>query len=1090
MINAVIDFSARNRFLVLAIVAVLAAFGWWSLRTAPLDALPDLSDTQVIVYSKWEQSPDIIEDQVTYPIITALLGAPKVRAVRGISDFGVSYVYVIFEDGTDLYWARTRTLEYLSGVLAKLPQGVQTQLGPDATGLGWIFQYALVDESGKHNLAQLRSLQDWYLRYQLQSVPGVAEVASIGGFVRQYQIELDPNKLRAYNMPLDKVVEAVRNGNQDVGGRLVEMSGAEYMVRGRGYARSTADLGDISLTASPTGVPVRVRDVGRVTLGPDLRRGVADLDGRGDAPGGIVVVRQGENALNVIERVKAKLEGLQAGLPKGVKVVSTYDRSELILRSIDTLKHTLIEELIVVSIVILIFLWHIPSALVPMLTLPLAVLISFIPIRAMGVTTNIMSLGGIAIAIGALVDAAIVVVEQTHKRLEEWERNGRQGDSKEVIISAVKEVGGASFFSLLVIAVSFLPILALEAQEGRLFKPLAYTKNMAMIVAAVLAITLDPALRLLFTHTKVFSFRPVWLARTATAVLIGKIHSEETHPISRVMIRLYEPVCRAALRYKYAVIAGAVLIVAATVPVFMRLGSEFMPPLNEGSLLFMPSTSPGLSITEAQRLLQTQDRILKSFPEVLSVYGKAGHAETSTDPAPLSMFETVIQLRPESEWHHKETWYSARAPEWLKPVLRRITPDHMSQEELVNQMNTALQIPGVSNSWTMPIKARVDMLATGIRTPVGVKVSGADWREIEKLGTEIERVLPQVRGTRSAFSERTGGGYFLDFVWKRDELARYGLSIADAQMAVANAIGGETLTSTVEGRERYPVSVRYARDYRQSMPALGEVLVPAMGGTAQIPLKQLADIRPVAGPSMYRNENGLLTGYVFVDIDARDLGGYVEEARRVVGQQVALPAGYTIEWSGQFEAMQRADERLKLVVPITLCIIILLLWLNTKSGVKTAIVLLAVPFSAVGAVWLLAALGYNMSIGVWVGMIALMGVDAETGVFMLLYLDLAHEEARKAGRLRNLAELQESIVHGAVKRIRPKFMTVAAAFVGLVPILWSTGTGADVMKRVAAPMVGGLFTSFLLELLVYPAVYEVWKWHSEVKHSQEKQVQA
>jgi Cu(I)/Ag(I) efflux system membrane protein CusA/SilA len=1090
MINAIIEFSARNRFLVLAVVAVLAAFGWWSLKTAPLDALPDLSDTQVIVYSKWEQSPDIIEDQVTYPIITALLGAPKVRAVRGISDFGVSYVYVIFEDGTDLYWARTRTLEYLSGVLSKLPQGVQTQLGPDATGLGWIFQYALVDDTGKHNLAQLRSLQDWYLRYQLQSVPGVAEVASIGGFVRQYQIELDPNKLRAYNMPLDKVVDAVRKGNQDVGGRLVEMSGAEYMVRGRGYARSTADLGDLSLFANPAGVSVRVRDVGRVTLGPDLRRGVADLDGRGDAPGGIVVVRQGENALNVIERVKAKLEGLQAGLPKGVKVVSTYDRSELILRSIDTLKHTLIEELIVVCIVILIFLWHVPSALVPMLTLPLAVLISFIPIRAMGVTTNIMSLGGIAIAIGALVDAAIVVVEQTHKRLEEWERNGRQGDSKDVIISAVKEVGGASFFSLLVIAVSFLPILALEAQEGRLFKPLAYTKNMAMIVAAVLAITLDPALRLLFTHTRAFSFRPAWIARTATAVLIGKIHSEETHPISRVMIRLYEPVCRAALRYKYVVIAGAFLIVVATVPVFMKLGTEFMPPLNEGSLLFMPSTSPGLSITEAQRLLQTQDRILKSFPEVQSVYGKAGHAETSTDPAPLSMFETVIQLKPESEWSRKQTWYSTRAPEWLKPLLRRITSDHISQEELVNQMNAALQIPGVSNSWTMPIKARVDMLATGIRTPVGVKVSGADWREIEKLGTEIERVLPQVRGTRSAFSERTGGGYFLDFVWKRDELARYGLSIADAQMAVANAIGGETLTSTVEGRERYPVSVRYARDYRQGIPAMGEVLVSAMGGSAQIPLKQLADIRPVAGPSMYRNENGLLTGYVFVDIDGRDLGGYVEEARRVVREQVALPAGYTIEWSGQFEAMQRAGERLKIVVPVTLCIIILLLWLNTKSGVKTAIVLLAVPFSAVGAVWLLAALGYNLSIGVWVGMIALMGVDAETGVFMLLYLDLAHEEARKAGRLRNLAELQESIVHGAVKRIRPKFMTVAAAFVGLVPILWSTGTGADVMKRVAAPMVGGLFTSFLLELLVYPAVYEVWKWHSEVKHTQEKQVQA
>jgi Cu(I)/Ag(I) efflux system membrane protein CusA/SilA len=1082
MIDRLIEFSARNRYLVVAIVAGLAAIGWWSLRTAPLDALPDLSDTQVIVYSRWEQSPDIIEDQVTYPIVTALLGAPKVRAVRGISDYGVSYVYAIYEDGTDLYWARTRTLEYLSGVLAKLPQGVQTQLGPDATGLGWVYQYALVDETGHHNLAELRSLQDWYLRYQLQSVPGVAEVAGIGGFVRQYQIQLDPNRLRAYNVPLARVVDAVRQGNQDVGGRLVELSGAEYMVRGRGYARSTADLGDLAVSMDASGAPVRVRDVGRVTLGPDLRRGVADLDGRGDAPGGIVVVRQGENALAVIDRVKQKLEALKAGLPAGVKVVATYDRSELILRSIDTLKHTLIEELIVVSLVILIFLWHLPSAMVPMLTLPLAVLISFIPMRALGLTTNIMSLGGIAIAVGALVDAAIVVVEQTHKRLEEWERGGRVGDSRDVIVQAVKEVGGASFFSLLVIAASFLPILALEAQEGRLFKPLAYTKNLSMIVAAVLAITLDPALRLIFLHTRAFSFRPRWMARAATAVLIGRIHSEEKHPISRVMIRLYDPICRAALRYKYAVIGAAVVTVALTLPVVGKLGSEFMPPLDEGTLLYMPSTAPGLNITEAARLLQVQDRLLKSFPEVERVYGKAGHAETPTDPAPLSMFETVIQLKPQSEWRAKAAWYTSWAPAWLKPALRRITPDHVSQEELVGEMNRALTMPGVSNSWTMPIKARVDMLATGIRTPVGIKVSGADWREIERIGGQIERVLPGVAGTRSVFSERTGGGYFLDVVWKRDELARYGLTVADAQMAVANAIGGETLTNTVEGRERYGVNVRYGAAFRESLPALNEVLVAAAGG-AQIPLKELADVRLVAGPSMYRNENGLLTGYVFVDIAGRDLGGYVEEARRVVRRQVAPRPGYTLEWSGQFEAMQRATERLKLVVPVTLAIIVLLLWLNTRSMMKTAIVLLAVPFSAVGAVWLLYALGYHWSIGVWVGLIALLGVDAETGVFMLLYLDLAYAEARRAGRLRSLADLREAIVHGAVKRIRPKFMTVAAAFVGLVPILWSTGTGADVMKRIAAPMVGGLFTSFVLELVVYPAVYEVWRWHSEVKHT-------
>ncbi|MCE5306780.1 MAG: CusA/CzcA family heavy metal efflux RND transporter [Acidobacteriales bacterium] len=1081
MIDRIIEFSGRNRLIVLLMVAVATAAGWWSMHHIPLDALPDLSDTQVIVYSRWDRSPDIVEDQVTYPIVTAMLGAPKVKAVRGFSDFGFSFVYIIFDEGTDIYWARSRTLEYLSPILGKLPQGVSTELGPDATGLGWVFQYALVDKSGRHDLAELRSVQDWYLRYHLKSVPGVAEVAPLGGFVRQYQVNVDPNRLRAYGVPISKVVEAVRASNNDVGGRLIEFSGAEYMVRGRGYARSKADLESVALAVSPGGVPIRVKDVGRVTLGPDIRRGVADLDGTGDVVSGIVVIRQGENALDVIQRVKAKLHEIEPGLPTGVKLVTTYDRSELILRSIENLKSTLIEELTVVSLVIFLFLWHIPSAAIPVLTIPIAILISFIPMNAMGITSNIMSLGGIAIAIGAMVDAAIVVVEQTHKKLEEWEREGRPGDYHEVVISAVKEVGGPSFFALLVIAVSFLPVLTLEAQEGRLFKPLAYTKNFAMIVAAVLAITLDPALRLIFTHARNFDFRPRWLCRTANAVLVGKIHSEEKHPVSRVLIRLYHPVAEWSLRWKWFVIAGAIAMVVATVPVFEKLGSEFMPPLDEGSLFYMPSTLPGISIAEAERVLQVQDRIIKQFPEVDRVFGKAGRADTSTDPAPLSMFETVITLKPKSEWRKVETWYTNWAPRWILGALRRITPDHISTEELTNQLNEALQIPGITNSWTMPIKARIDMLTTGVRTPVGLKISASDVATIDRVGAEVEMLLPRVPGTRSVFAERTSGGYFLDFTWKRDALARYGLTIEDAQTVVLNAIGGETVTTTVEGRERYPVNVRYFRDFREDVNALGRALVPAMNGTAQVPLAQLADVRKVAGPGMIRNENGLLTGYVYVDVAGRDVGSYIDEAKRLVHEHLKLPPGASIAWSGQYEAMERVRARMLIVVPLTLFLIFLLLYLNTRSVTKTLIIVLAVPFSAIGAIWLLWALGYNMSIGVWVGLIALMGVDAETGVFMLLYLDLAYDRARREGRLRNLADLQAAILDGAVRRIRPKFMTVATMFVGLVPILWSTGTGADVMKRIAAPMVGGIFTSFLLELVVYPAIYEVWKWHFELK---------
>ncbi len=1086
MIDSIIEFSGKNKFLVFILVGFAVAAGIHSMRTIPLDAIPDLSDTQVIVYSRWDRSPDIMEDQVTYPIVTSMLGAPKVKAVRGFSDFGYSFVYIIFEEGTDIYWARSRTLEYLSAVLQRLPQGVKTELGPDATGVGWVFQYALVDQSGKHSLAELRSLQDWFLRYQLKSVSGVAEVAPLGGFVRQYQVNVDPNRLQSYKIPIMKVVEAVRAGNNDVGGRLVEFGGTEYMVRGRGYAKNVEDIGNIVLLNSEDGVPVRIKDVGNVVLGPDIRRGIADWNGEGDVVSGIVVMRQGENALDVIERVKAKIKDLEPGLPPGVKIVSAYDRSDLILRSIENLKGTLIEEMVIVALVIFIFLWHFPSAVIPVFTIPIAIIISFVPMNMMGVSANIMSLGGIAIAIGAMVDAAIVVVEQTHKHLEEWNRTGRQKDYHRVVIDAVKEVGGPSFFALLVIAVAFLPVLTLEAQEGRLFKPLAYTKNFSMIIAAVLAITLDPAMRLLFTHMDNFQFRPRWLARVVNAVLVGKIHSEETHPISRILMRIYDPICRWSLRWKYVVIAGALAMVVVTIPIYRQLGSEFMPPLDEGTLLYMPSTLPGISVTEAQKLMQIQNRIIKKFPEVLTVMGKSGRAETSTDPAPFSMMETIIVLKPQDQWRKKDTWYSTWnwPPRWLKAAFGHITPDHISTEQLVEEMNAALSMPGVSNAWTMPIKARIDMLTTGVRTPVGIKVYGSDLKQIEKIGTEIEGMLPKVRGTRSVFAERTGGGYFLDFDWRREEMARYGLSMDDVQAVLMSAVGGENITTTIEGRERYPVNVRYLQDFRSDIGRLGRVLVPVMGGKTQIPVSQLANITLSSGPAMLRDENGMLNGYVYVDVAGRDVGSYVEEAKKLVRDSVKLPAGYTLVWSGQYEAMQRVREKLTVILPLTLFLIMMLLYMNTKSITETMLIILAVPFSAVGAIWFLYLLGYNMSIGVWVGLIALLGVDAETAIFMLLYLNIAYEGAKKEGKMTNMADLQNAIHDGAVKRIRPKFMTVAVMFMGLVPIMWSTGAGADVMRRIAAPMIGGIFTSFILELVVYPAIYEVWKWNTEVKHQQ------
>jgi Cu(I)/Ag(I) efflux system membrane protein CusA/SilA len=1087
MINRIIDICARNRFLVFLFIGVAVVLGWQAMKNTKVDAIPDLSDTQVIVYSRWDRSPDIIEDQVTYPIVSALLGLPKVKDIRGFSDFGYSYVYVVFDEGTDIYWARSRTLEYLNSVTPKLPQGVNVELAKDNTAVGWVFQYALVDSTHKYSLDQLRSFQDWYLRYALQSVPGVAEVAPVGGFVREYQINIDPNRLLAYRIPINAVVEAVRKSNNEVGARLLEMSGREYMVRGLGYVKNVQDLDKVVVgNNAATGTPILLRDMGTVTLGPDMRRGIGELDGQGETVGGVVIMRFGENAKRVIEAAKTRLKEVESSLPPGLKVVTTYDRSELIDRSIDNLKHTLVEELIIVSLVILIFLWHFPSAIIPIITIPVTVILAFIPIQLSGMTANIMSLGGIAVAIGAMVDAAVVVVEQTHKKLEHWEAEGRKGDYREVVISAVKEVGGPSFFALLVIAISFLPVFTLEAQEGRLFKPLAFTKNFAMAIAAVLAITLDPAMRLLFTRMKKFEFRPRWLARAANSVLVGKIHSEETHPISRVLMKVYHPVVEFVLEHRWKTIAVAVLAMAFTVPAFMKLGSEFMPPLDEGVLLYMPTTMPGISVGEASRLLQTQDRILKSFPEVQRVFGKAGRAETSTDPAPLSMMETVVVLRPENEWPKKARWYSSWAPpQPVRHALARVWPDHKSTEELIygpGGFNDALQFPGVANAWTMPIKARIDMLTTGVRTPVGVKIFGSDLAEIQRVGQQIEMALKQVRGTTSVFAERTTGGYFLDFDLKRDQLARYGLSVSDAQDVLMSAVGGEQVSTTVEGRERYPVNVRYLRDYRSNPEALKRVLVSTPSG-AQVPLAQIADIRLKTGPGMIRDEDGRLSGYVYVDVSGRDVGGYVEEAKDAVGRAVQLPAGYQLVWSGQYEYMQRVKERLKLVVPITLFVVFLLLYFNTGSVTKTGIILLAVPFSAIGAVWLLYLLHYNMSIAVWVGLIALLGVDAETAVFMLLYLDLAYNDARARGQMRRWDDLRDAIVNGAVKRLRPKVMTVACMLFGLLPIMWSAGAGADVMKRIAAPMIGGIVTSFLMELIIYPPVFAIWKWNWEVKPS-------
>lgn len=1076
MVTRIIDFSARNRVLVLTIVFLFGLLGVYSLKRIPLDAIPDLSDTQVIIYSKWDRSPDIVENQVTYPIVSSMLGAPHVKSVRGFSDYGFSYVYVIFEDGVDLYWARSRVLENLNRITSQIPAGVKTEIGPDATSVGWVYQYALRDESGRFNSSDLRSMQDWLIRFQLQSVPGVAEVAPVGGFVKQYQVRVDPTRLAQYQVTLPQVMEAVRNSNQESGGRTIEYSGTEAMVRSRALVDKTEDIENAVVTYNPRSrAPIIVKQVASVSVGPEMRRGITDFNGLGDTVGGIVIMRQGEDVPAVIERVKEKIAAVQKSLPEGVKIISVYDRSDLIDRAMETLKGTLIEELIIVSLIILLFLWHIPSALVPIVTIPISVLLAFIPLYFLGLTSNIMSLSGIAISIGVLVDGAIVEVENAYRKIHIWNTTGRKESFFEVRLNALKEVGPSVFFSLLVIAVSFLPILTLVDQEGRLFRPLAFSKNFALAIAAVLAITLDPAMRMLFARADRFNTKSKWLNRIGDATLVGTYHSEQEHPISKRLFRVYEPVIDWVLEHKKKTLIAAGIAMLSIVPGFWLLGSEFMPTLHEGSMLYMPTALPGISVSEAQRVLSLQDQIIKSFPEVDTVFGKAGRADTSTDTAPLSMIETTVVLKGKAEWRKNRRWYSF-LPEFSKGPFQRVWPETITEEQLVDEMNEKLSFVGMPNIWTMPIKNRIDMLSTGIRSPIGIKIFGPDLKTIQSIGESIEREIKTLPGTRTVIAERIAAGYFLDLDFDREKLKIYGLSVRDAQDQAMAAIGGENVSQILVGRERYPVQVRLAPAFRQDAESIKRVLITTPTG-AQIPVSEVAQVHFKNGPSMIRDENASLVGYVYIDIDPSqvDVGTYVDRAKSLLDRKLQVPTGYLIAWSGQFENMERVKARLKFVIPITLLLIIFLLYFNTKSWIKTAIVLLAVPFSLIGAVWLLVFLGYNLSIAAWVGMIALLGLDAETGVFMLMYLDLAFDERVQRGEMRSLADLKHAVVEGAVHRVRPKLMTVAALFMGLIPIMWSVGAGADVMKRIAAPMIGGLLSSFLLELLIYPVIFYLWK---------------
>ena len=1046
MIERIIDWCAGNRFLVFTGTLVLTVWGIWAMTSTPLDAVPDISDVQVIVSTEWMgRSPDLIEDQVTYPIVTALISTPRVKAVRGFTDFGISYVYVIFQDGTDIYWARSRVVEYLQGIRGNLPEGVNPVIGPDATGVGWVFEYALVDETGQHNLAELRGFQDWYLRYWLASVPGVAEVAAIGGFVKQYQVNLDPNKLAAYNLAVKDVVSAIKMSNNDVEGRLLEFSGREYMVRGRGYLKSVADIENVSLGADPHGTPIRVRDVASVRLGPDIRRGVADLDGKGEVVGGIIVMRFGENALRVIDNVKAKLREVQHSMPAGVKIVPTYDRSWLIGESISTLRHTLIEESIVVSLVIIFFLFHFRSALIPILALPVAVLASFIPMYYLDVTSNIMSLGGLALAIGVLVDASIVMVENAYRHVSEGggaaDEPGAEAravatlpyeEQPRAIIRAAKQVGRAIFFSLAIIIVSFVPVFLLEAQEGRMFRPLAFTKTFAMGFASLLSITLVPVLMTIFIRGQ-------------------RLKPESSNPVSRFFTNIYDPIIRLALRWKWTSLLINFAVVPLTIPLLFVIGSEFMPPLYEGSQLYMPTSPPGLSITEATRILQVQDKLLRKFPEVETVFGTVGRGTTPTDNTPMGMVNTTVTLKPREQWR-----------------------PGMTLDKLQVDMDAELQFPGFPNVWTQPIRNRLDMLLTGIKTPVGIKVLGPDLNEIQRLGTEIERALQPVPGTRSVYAERVAQGYFTDITIDRDAIARHGLTVGDVEDVIESAIGGQNITRTIEGRERYPVNVRYESGFRQDLPDLQRILVKTPMG-AQVPLTQLAEITLTPGPAMIRDENAQLAGYIYIDTVTRDIGGYVDAAKRAVAEHVTLPAGYTLQWTGQYEFQVRARERLKILIPLVFFIIFMLLYMTFHSASEASIVMLSVVYAMTGGVILQWLLGCNFSVAVWVGYIALYGVAVQTGVVMVVYLHEALDRRLRRGGTITEDDIREATIAGSVLRLRPKLMTVSVVMAALVPILWSTGVGSDIMKPIAAPIIGGMVTSTIHVLIITPVIFYLMK---------------
>jgi Cu(I)/Ag(I) efflux system membrane protein CusA/SilA len=1031
MIERIIDWCAANRFLVFTGTVIVTVWGIWAMTRTPLDAVPDISDVQVIVSTEWMgRSPDLIEDQITYPIVSALISTPKVKAVRGFTDFGISYVYVIFQDGTDMYWARSRVVEYLQGIRGHLPEDTNPVIGPDATGVGWVFEYALVDETGEHSLAELRGFQDWHLRYWLASVPGVAEIASIGGFVKQYQVNVDPNKLAAFGVGIKEVIQAIKMSNNDVEGRLLEFSGREYMVRGRGYLTSLADIEGVSLGASPGGTPIRVRDVAQVRLGPDIRRGVAELDGRGEVVGGIVVMRFGENALHVIEGVKVKLREVQSSMPPGVKIVPTYDRSWLIGESINTLRRTLIEESIVVSIVIIIFLFHFRSALIPILALPIAVLASFIPMYYLDVTSNIMSLGGLALAIGVLVDASIVMVENAYRHISEevisYEEQPR------AIVQAAKQVARPIFFSLAIIVISFVPVFLLEAQEGRMFRPLAFTKTFAMMAASLLSITLVPVLMIMFIRGK-------------------RLKPESQNPISRLFAWIYEPILRLALRWKWMALLVNFAVIPLTVPLLFTIGSEFMPPLFEGSQLYMPTSPPGLSITESTRLLQVQDKILRTFPEVETVFGTVGRGTTSTDNTPMGMVNTTVTLKPRAQW---------RAG--------------MTIDKLQAQMDSQLQFPGFPNVWTQPIRNRLDMLLTGIKTPVGIKILGSDLNEIQRLGGEIERTLQGIPGTRSVYAERAAQGYFTDIRIDREAIARHGLMIGDVEDVIESAIGGQNITRTIEGRERYPVNVRYEQSFRDTLPDLQRVLVKTPAG-AHIPLAQLAEITLTPGPAMIRDENGQLAGYVYVDTVTTDIGGYVEQAKRAIGEHLKMPAGYTLLWTGQYEFQVRARERFKILIPLVFFIIFMLLYMTFHSASEATIVMLSVVYAMTGGVILQWLLGYNFSVAVWVGYIALYGVAVQTGVVMVVYLHEALDKRLRRGGTLTEADIREATIAGSVLRLRPKLMTVSVVMAALVPILWSTGVGSDIMKPIAAPIIGGMVTSTIHVLIITPVIFYLMK---------------